>query len=432
MSSKFIIRGNKPLSGKVKIKGAKNAVSKMLIASLLTKEPIVLTNVPQNGETEIAIELCQHIGSKVAFKGDKITIQTPEIKNFRVKELSRRNRLPILALGPLLSRAGEAEVPMVGGDRIGPRPVDFHFAALEKLGAEIEMKDTTIVARAEKLYGNHIILPYPSVGATENTILAAVLAKGRTIITNAAIEPEIIDLIKLLQKMGAIIELGSGRQIYIEGVKELRSAEHKIMPDRIEAVSFATMALATGGDILVEDAIQEHLIAFLNTVRRLGAEYQVEPDDGIRFFQKKPLKAVHIETDTYPGFATDWQQPTVVLLTQVLGASIVHETVFEDRFGYIEDLKKMGADIDIETKCLGNLPCRFQGKLYNHSAVIRGKTPLSAAKMEMRDIRAGMAHVIAALVAEGDSEITGLEHIDRGYENIDGRIRALGGNIKRI
>lgn len=431
MSPKFIVRGNKPLSGKVKIKGAKNAVGKMLIASLLTKEPVVLTNVPLNGETEIAIEFCRHIGSEVLQNKDKITIQTPEIKTSRVEELSLRNRLPILALGPLLSRVGEAEVPMVGGDRIGPRPVDFHLAALEKLGAEIEMKDTTIVARAEKLYGSHIILPYPSIGATENTILAAVLAKGKTIITNAAIEPEIIDLIKLLQKMGAIIELGSGRQIYIEGVKELQAAEHKILPDRIEAASFAIMALATGGDILVEDAVQEHLIAFLNAIRRLGAEYRVEPDDGIRFFQEKPLKAIHVETDTYPGFATDWQQPAVVLLTQVSGVSTVHETVFEDRFGYVEDLKRMGANIDIEAKCLGNLPCRFQGKLYNHSAVIRGKTPLSAAKMEMRDIRAGMAHIIAALLAEGESEITGLEHIDRGYENIDGRIRALGGNIKR-
>jgi len=432
MSSKFIINGAKTLSGKVKIKGAKNAVGKMLIASLLTKEPIILTNAPNNGETEIAIELCRHIGSEVLQNGDKIKIQTSEIKNFRVEELSRRNRLPILALGPLLSRIGEAEVPMVGGDRIGPRPVDFHIAALEKLGVEIEMKDTTIVARAGKLYGANIILPYPSVGATENTILAAVMANGRTIITNAAIEPEIIDLIKLLQKMGAIIELGSNRQIYIEGVKELHAAEHKILPDRIETASFAVMALATGGDILVEDAVQEHLISFLNAIRRMGAEYQVQPDDGIRFFRKKPLKAIHIETDTYPGFATDWQQPTAVLLTQVAGVSIIHETVFEDRFGYIEDLKKMGADIDIESKCLGNLPCRFQGKLYNHSAVIRGQTKLQGSNIEMRDIRAGMAHIIAALVAQGESEITGLEHIDRGYENIDSRIKELGADIKRV
>lgn len=432
MSSKFIIRGGKTLSGKVNIRGAKNAVGKMLIASLLTAEPITLTNVPRNGETDIAIELCRHIGSEVLEEGDKIKIQTSEIKNCRVKELSRRNRLPILALGPLLARVGEAEVPMVGGDRIGPRPVDFHIAALEKLGAEIEMRDVSLMARAEKLYGSHIVLPYPSVGATENTILAAALAKGRTVITNAAIEPEIIDLIKLLQKMGAIIELGSNRQIYIEGVKELHAAEHKILPDRIEAASFAVMALATGGDILVEDAVQEHLIAFLNAVRRMGAEYQVLPDDGIRFFRRKPLKAIHIETDTYPGFATDWQQPTAVLLTQVSGTSIIHETVFEDRFGYLEDLKRMGADVDVESKCLGNLPCRFQGKLYNHSAVIRGKTPLRGAKMEMRDIRAGMAHIIAALIAEGESEVTGIEHIDRGYENIDSRIRELGGDIRRV
>jgi len=432
MPQKFLIKGGKPLSGKVRVRGAKNAVSKLLIASLLTKDEVVLTNVPLHEETKIAVEFCRSLGSEIEEEGSRIKIKTPEIKNSKVKELSRRNRLSILALGPLLSRAKEAEVPMVGGDRIGARPVNFHIAALEKLGAEIEIKDSTILASTSGLYGASIILPYPSVGATENTILASVLAKGRTTITNAALEPEIIDLIKFLQKMGAIIELGSNRQIYIEGVKELRGAEHRVLPDRLEAASFAIMALATGGEILVEEAVQEHLIAFLNAIRRIGAGYEVEPDDGIRFFRAGPLKAVHLETDTYPGFATDWQQPMAVLLTQAKGDSIIHETVYEDRFGYVEDLKKMGADIDLESKCLGNLPCRFQGKLYNHSAVIHGPASLQGAELVMRDIRAGMAHIVAALIARGVSRLTGIEHIDRGYEEIDSRIRELGGDIERV
>ena len=428
---KLIIQGGKKLTGSVKVKGAKNAIGKMLIASLLTEDKIILKNVPRNQETDIAIELCHRIGSEISVSEDTITACTPKIKNCRVTELSRRNRIPILALGPLLVRVGEGEVPMVGGDKIGPRPVNFHTASLEKLGAEIEIKESTIVARAKKLKGAMIILPYPSVGGTENTILTAVLAEGNTTIKNAAKEPEIVDLIKLLQKMGAIIEFGAEREIYIEGVKKLHGAEHSLLPDRLEVASFAFMALTTDGNILVEGADQNHLITFLNTVRRLGGEYEVE-ENGIRFFRGSNLKAIHVETDTYPGFATDWQQPLAVLLTQAKGNSIIHETVYEDRFGYTEDLRRMGAEIDVVTKCLGNLPCRFQGESYYHSAIIHGPTKLKGAKLEMRDIRAGMAHIMAALIAEGESEITGVEHIDRGYENIDGRIKNLGANIQRV
>jgi UDP-N-acetylglucosamine 1-carboxyvinyltransferase len=438
---KLVIKGGKKLSGTVRIKGAKNAIGKMLMASLLTEEEVVLKNVPRNQETEIAMEICQAIGSETEMKGDTVIARTPKIKNPRVTELSRRNRIPILALGPLLARTGEGEVPMVGGDKIGPRPVNFHTASLEKLGAEVEIKGptsaepwrdgSTIIAKAKKLKGALIILPYPSVGATENTILAAVLAEGNTTIKNAATEPEITDLIKLLQKMGAIIEFGANREIYIEGVKSLHGAEHSLLPDRIEAASFAVMALATDGDILVEGADQDHLITFLNTVRRLGGEYKVE-GTGIRFFRGGKLKAIHVETDTHPGFATDWQQPLAVLLTQAKGTSIIHETVYEDRFGYTEDLRRMGAEIDVITKCLGNLPCRFQGESHYHSAIISGPTNLKGTDLEMRDIRAGMAHIIAALVANGVSEIIGVEHIDRGYEDMDGRIKNLGADIERV
>ncbi|MFA4999639.1 MAG: UDP-N-acetylglucosamine 1-carboxyvinyltransferase [Parcubacteria group bacterium] len=428
---KLVIRGGKKLSGSVTVKGTKNAIGKMLMASLLTKDEVILKNAPRNQETEIAMEICRNIGSEVKMEENTVTVRTSKIKNSRVTELSRRNRIPILALGPLLARAGEGEVPMVGGDKIGPRPVNFHTASLEKLGAEVEIKESTILARAARLRGATIILPYPSVGATENTILASVLAEGNTVIKNAATEPEIIDMIKLLQKMGAIIELGANREIYIEGVKSLHGAEHTLLPDRIEAASFAVMAIATDGNILVEKANQEHLITFLNTIRRMGGEYTVE-ENGIRFFRGSRLKSVQIETDTHPGFATDWQQPLAVLLTQAKGRSIIHETVYEDRFGYTEDLRLMGAKIKVVTKCLGNLPCRFQGETYYHSAIFNGPTPLKGANVEMRDIRAGMAHIIAALVANGTSEITGVEHIDRGYENIDERIRNLGADIQRV
>ncbi|MBI4193137.1 MAG: UDP-N-acetylglucosamine 1-carboxyvinyltransferase [Candidatus Colwellbacteria bacterium] len=433
MLERFIIRGGKPLRGTIRVKGSKNAIGKLLMASLLTSEEVRLLNVPQNSETEIVVHLCEHIGSVVERRGDAITIRTAEIKNSRVKELPSKNRIPILALGPLLIRTGEVEVPMVGGDKIGARPVDFHIAALEKLGAEVRMENGTVLAMAPQgLHGAEIILPYPSVGATENTILSAVLAKGKTTIVNAATEPEIVDLVKMLQKMGAIIELGASRAIYIEGVGKLHGVEHALLPDRLEAASFAIMALATDGDILVEDAVQDHLITFLNAVRRLGGGYEIRPNDGIRFFRCGGLRALHIETDTHPGFATDWQQPLAVLLTQARGDSIIHETVYEDRFGYTGDLMKMGASIDLEKKCLGVLPCRYQGKLYNHSAVIHGQTPLHGAEIEMRDIRAGMAQVVAALIAEGESVVTGIHHIDRGYEKIDERMRTLGAEIERV
>ncbi|OHA08764.1 MAG: UDP-N-acetylglucosamine 1-carboxyvinyltransferase [Candidatus Sungbacteria bacterium RIFCSPLOWO2_01_FULL_60_25] len=424
------IIGGRPLVGEVRLAGTKNSINKVLIASLLTPEPVRFENVPAIGETDIVVELCQAIGSNVTRSGDVLTIETPEITNPRVKELSRKNRIPILAIGPLLVRAGVAEVPTVGGDQIGPRPVDFHLAILEKLGATIEVGET-IRAAAAGLHGNAIVLPYPSVGATETAILSAACARGLTHITNAATEPEVTDLIKLLQKMGAIIEIGTNRSITIEGVPELHGAEHRIMPDRNEATSFAVMALATGGDIVVEEAVQEHLITFLNAVRRIGGDYEIKPD-GIRFFRRNALRPIHIETDTHPGFMTDWQQPFSVLLTQAPGESIVHETVYEDRFNYTEDLRQMGADIAIVPECLGSLPCRFRGRRYNHTALIKGGTPLHATEIAMRDIRAGMAHIIAALIAEGATTINGLGQIDRGYERIDERIRNLGGNIRRM
>jgi UDP-N-acetylglucosamine 1-carboxyvinyltransferase len=373
------------------------------------------------------------VGSKIKIKNHRLEIQTPKITNFRVKQLSQRNRIPILALGPLLSRVKKAEVPVLGGDKIGHRPIDFHLGALEKMGARITVKDLIYRAETKGLRGVSVNLPYPSVGATENIILAAVLAKGKTEISGAAVEPEIIDLIKLLQKMGAIIELGVDRKIRIEGVKKLYGATHRIIPDRNEAVSFAVMALATGGKILVKEARQSHLINFLNAVRRLGGDFRVFPE-GIEFFRRpnSSFNPLVVETDPHPGFMTDWQQPFCILLTQAQGRSVIHETVYEERFAYTQELKKMGAKVKIANECLGNLPCRFSGKGYNHSCQIQGPTSLRGAEIVIPDIRAGIAHIIAALMAKGESLITGIEHIDRGYENLEERLKSLGARIERI
>jgi len=430
---KFIVQGNKKLEGEIEIKGSKNAATKALIASLLTDEECVLENFPQIGDVEITFDLCRAFGSEIKQDGSVVSIKTPSIKSATASALSRKNRISILALGPLLAREGRAEVPILGGDKIGHRPVDIHLSALKSLGAEIEVSENSFIASAVNgLKGAKIQLRYPSVGATESTILAAVLAKGKTTIKNAAIEPEIIDLIKMLQNMGAIIGLGTDRMIYIEGVKKLKGVKHKIITDRNEAASFACLGVAgVNNKIKIKGAIHEHLITFLNALRRVGGEYRVE-DDGIVFWRGDGLSAIELETDTHPGFMTDWQQPFTILLTQADGVSVVHETVYENRFGYIEDLNFMGANIKVFSKCLGELNCRFNGENHPHSAVISGPTPLKGINLKVPDLRAGMAHLIAALIAEGESTIDGVEEIDRGYEKVDERLNKLGANIKRI
>lgn len=432
MAEAFVINGGRQLKGRVRVSGAKNAASKMMIAALLTDERVELHNFPRIGDTAITEELCRAVGSTVKITKDACVIHTPEIKNHRVVSLSRRNRIPILAIGPLLARCGKAEVPVLGGDHIGPRPVNLHIDALSALGARILIEEGKYRAHASGgLHGAKIVFPFPSVGATETAILSAVLAKGKTVIHNAAIEPEILDLIKLLQKMGAIIELGANRVICIDGVERLRGARHRIIPDRNEAVSFACLAVATDGNIIVEDARQEDLITFLNALRRIGGEYEVL-ENGIAFWRDRDLHGIELETDAHPGFMTDWQQPFVALLTQARGVSVVHETIYEDRFAYIHDLNAMGANIKIFSKCLGELPCRFNGCGYEHSAVISGPTPLLGAKNIVRDLRAGIMQIIASLIAKGESTIKGIEEIDRGYETIDVRLRSLGADIKRI
>ncbi|MEI6481595.1 MAG: UDP-N-acetylglucosamine 1-carboxyvinyltransferase [Candidatus Saccharibacteria bacterium] len=424
------LHGGKALTGNISLSGAKNAATKMMIASLLTDEPVILDNCPNILDVDITQELITSLGASVKRVAGSLHIHTPTITNTTVSNMTRKNRIAVLALSPLLHRAGEADLPSVGGDEIGPRPVNYHIEALEKLGAKISHNEAGYHATTKKLSGTLISLPYPSVGATETIIFAAVLAKGRTRIDNAAIEPEIVDLVKLLQRMGAIIEFGANRTITIDGVKRLHGARYRVMTDRLEAASFGLLALATGGEIKVLGAKQDELMTFLNTVRRIGGDYTVD-EEGITFTRGgNQLVGIELETDTYPGFATDWQQPTVVLLTQAKGLSVIHETVYEDRFGYAKTLCDMGAEIGVFSKCLGEIPCRFAGRGIRHSAIVRGGTPLHGAKIEIPDIRAGMAHVIAALIADDSSELTGIEHLERGYESLWEKLSEIGADFK--
>lgn len=430
--SVFHITGGKPLVGEIAVSGAKNAASKMLIATLLTSEPVVLKNVPRQQETQITQEIIEAVGAHVDWRSqNEVCVTTSSISSTNATSLSRKNRISILALAPLLHRAGEAFVPRVGGDAIGPRPVNFHIDILKKMGAEIlETENGYQASVKKKLKGTLIELAYPSVGATETAILAGVLAEGRTTIRNAAGEPEVKQLIMMLQNMGAIIQINSGRWIEIFGVEKLRGTEVTVMPDRMEAASYASMAIGTRGEILVRGAEHAHMMSFLNAVRRIGGEYEVKPN-GILFRGTRPLKGIELETDTHPGFMTDWQQPFVTVLTQAEGTSVVHETVYEERFGYTEALTKMGADISLFSNCLGEIECRFKGMNYKHSAVINGPSKLHAAEVEVPDIRAGLAFVVAALIAEGTSILTGIEHLDRGYENLEEKLRGVGADIKR-
>ena len=428
--NKIKITGGVPLKGQVKIAGAKNAASKMMIASLLTDEEVVIKNVPLQKETDIAKEMVEMVGAESKLEDHTLKLQTKKIINTSAMSLSRRNRLAILLVAPLLHRAGEARVPMVGGDQIGPRPIGFHLEALQKMGARIQDgMDGYHVSAPEGLRGAVIELPYPSVGATETVLFAGVLAQGRTVIKNAAIEPEIVELIMMLQKMGAIVEMGAGRQIEIVGVEKLHGCEHTVIPDRLEAASYACMALATRGEIFCQGARHDHMITFLNAVRLIGGEYEVKPD-GILFKGAEHYQGLQLETDTHPGFATDWQQPFLVVLTQAEGTSVIHETVYQERFGYTETLRKMGADISLFSNCLGELPCRFKDQNYRHSAVVKGPTPLAATEMTVPDIRAGLAYVLAALVAQGTSFIGGVEHLERGYEDLYGKLTAVGAQIE--
>ncbi|NLW87425.1 MAG: UDP-N-acetylglucosamine 1-carboxyvinyltransferase [Planctomycetes bacterium] len=430
----LVVEGGSPLKGSVEVRGAKNVVTKLMVASMLTDEPCIFSNVPSIGDGRLTQAICQSMGMRCRQSSEHVlAVQTSDIIRSDVPaEYAGSNRLAIMLLGPLLHRKGRAVIPAVsGGDRIGPRPVDFHLEGYRMMGANIEVRDQAYLVRApQRLKGTEIILPYPSVTTTENLLIAAVLAEGKTFIRNAAIEPEVMDLIMFLQKMGAIIDYNVDRTLAIEGVKSLGGTKHEIMPDRIVAASLGAAAIATGGDIFVKGARQADMSTFLNALRRIGGGFDVE-SDGIRFYRQGELKSITLETNVHPGFMTDWQPPFVILLTQAHGISVVHETVFEDRFGYVKELQRMGADVGLYDTCLGRLPCRFASSNYKHSCVIKGPTRLHGADVSIPDLRAGFTYLIAAILAEGTSVIDGVHHLDRGYESIDKTLCALGAKITR-
>lgn len=435
------ICGGRPLSGTVCASGAKNAMSKLIVASLLSDRRCTFFNVPDVGDVALTLAMCREVGMEYVWdrQAKVLEVQTKELKTTYIPQrFSGSNRVPILMMGALLARSDEdIVVPVPALETTDSKPVDFHIDALKTLGATIELKSTRKevafhACAPQGLNGGVIQLPYPSVGATENSILAAVTARGTTIIRNAAVEPEIVELILFLQKLGAHIVLEADRTITILGTRSFHPTEHQVMPDRTEAASFAMLALASGGKIFVEGARHDHLISFLNAVREVGGLFSVR-HNGIEFWADQPLKGgLHIETDVHPGFMTDWQQPFVVMLTQAEGSSIVHETVYEHRFGYVDALNSMGAQICTFHQCLGSRHCRFSDHAHPHSAIIRGKTPLHGSHITIPDLRAGFSYLMAALLAEGESVISGLDFLDRSHERVVCKLQGLGADISYI
>ncbi len=431
MSSALTITGGVPLQGTIRVRGAKNLVPKAMVAALLGSTPSTLQNVPHIKDVQVVTDLLALHGVEVDNDGQgTLTLDPSNVVRAQHADIDAHagdSRIPILLCGPLLHTLGEAFIPDLGGCKIGDRPINYHLDVLRHFGAKVEKLDSGIRMSAPNgLHGAKVELPYPSVGATEQVLLSATRARGRTELRGAATEPEIMDLIAILQKMGAIITVQTDRVIHIEGVEILSGYRHRAMSDRIEAASWGSAALATGGDILVEGAAQADMMTFLNTFRKVGGDLDIR-EDGIRFSHPgRALKPIVVETDVHPGFMTDWQQPLVVALTQAEGVSIVHETVYENRFGFTHALQRMGANIQLHRDCLGSTPCRFGQSNFVHSAIISGRTGLRAQDIHVPDLRGGFSHLIAALSAEGQSHVTGVELIERGYEHFTRKLEALG------
>jgi UDP-N-acetylglucosamine 1-carboxyvinyltransferase len=444
------VHGGTPLHGRIRVRGAKNLVSKAMVAALLGETPSRLFDVPRIRDVEVVSGLLELHGVKVSNGADdgELVMDPTNVESASSDEINVHagsSRIPILLCGPLLHRLGHAFIPDLGGCHIGPRPIDFHIQALRQFGAVVDKTPEGMHLTAPTgLHGTKLELPYPSVGATEQVLLTAARAEGVTELRNAAVEPEIVDLICILQKMGAIITVHTDRVIEIQGVPKLHGYHHRPIPDRIEAASWAAAALATHGDVEVLGAQQADMMTFLNVFRSVGGQFEITDartsrtgvtgqEGGIRFWHPGgELKAVALETDVHPGFMTDWQQPLVVALTQARGLSIVHETVYEQRLGYTDALNSMGATIQVYRDCLGGTPCRFGRRNFKHSAVIAGPSKLHAADLVIPDLRAGFSHLIAALAAEGTSRVYGVDLINRGYEDFEGKLAALGAHVERL
>ncbi len=414
--SKLLVEKSPPLRGNVRISGAKNSALPILAASLLGTEDIILEDVPQLKDVEVMCEVLSSLGAKVEFL-DKgvIKINSKNVNSYETPyELMSKMRASFLVMGPLLTRLGKAKTSMPGGCAIGTRPIDLHLKGFRALGAEIDVDHGYIGAYADKLVGDRIYLDFPSVGATENIMMAAVMAEGETIIDNAAMEPEIVDLANFLNKLGAQIKGVGTSTIRIKGVKELGGATHSIIPDRIEAGTFMVAAAITKGDVIVENVITSHIKPIIAKLREAGCEVW-EEEDKVRVVGTDNLKAVDIKTLPYPGFPTDMQAQFMALMSVAQGTSVIIETVFENRFMHVDELKRMGADIKIDGR----------------SAIVQGVKELMSAPVKATDLRAGAALILAGLKADGVTEISDIYHIDRGYENIEEKFTKLGAKIYR-
>lgn len=406
-----------------------------MVAALLGSDASYLSNVPEIKDVEVVTNLLKLHGvdiQKDPETGD-LCLDPKNAKTASTVDIDAHagdSRIPILLCGPLIHSIGEAFIPDLGGCKIGDRPIDYHLNVLRQFGAVVEKRHAGIHISAPKgLHGAKLDLPYPSVGATEQVLLTATRAEGITELRGAATEPEIVDLIAVLQKMGAIISVQTDRTIRIEGVTELSGYRHRALPDRIESASWASAALVSRGDIYVAGANQTDMMTFLNTYRKIGGAFDID-DAGIRFYHPGgKLSPLVLETDVHPGFMTDWQQPLVVALTQADGVSIVHETVYENRFGFTEALVRMGASIQVHRECLGSGECRFGQRNFLHSAVISGPAQLSGTEIDVPDLRGGFSHLIAALAATGTSRVTGIELINRGYERFTQKLEGLGADF---
>lgn len=435
---KYIITGGNKLAGEVAVSGAKNVVLKAMIAACLTGEPVEIKNVPLINDFFILVELVREIGGKVHLSGHTVKIEVKEILNTKIPlDMGAKIRTSSMFAAPLLARRGEALIPNPGGCRIGARPIDRHIEALEALGVASRYRsaDGYFHLKTKGLTGANYRFSKNTHTGTELLILTAVLAEGMTVIENAAEEPEIDDLIILLTQMGADIKRVKPRVIKINGVKKLHGTSYTIMPDRNEAVTFAILSALTGGAIFVKNVDMDHLQAFLKEFKHAGGSWKGSAQ-GVQFFVKKNVSPTNIVTAPHPSFMTDWQGPWAIFMTQAGGTSTIHETVYENRFGYYEELLKMGADLELFSPKVAD-PKKFYNFNYSEkdngikqAIRISGPTSLHNAVLNISDLRAGATVLIAALIARGESVLYGVEILERGYEALDTRLKKLGADIE--
>jgi UDP-N-acetylglucosamine 1-carboxyvinyltransferase len=415
MAAKLVIEGGVPLRGEVRISAAKNAALPLLAASLLSEAPIVLENVPRLADVTTICKLLGRLGTEVR-QEDALTVAcTPRLTSFEAPyELVSTMRASVLVLGPLVARAGRARVALPGGCAIGVRPIDLHLKGLERLGAEIQLTQGYVEARASRLKGARIVFDLVTVTGTENLMMAAALAEGTTILENAAREPEIPDLARLLTAMGAKIHGAGTERIEIEGVPELGGARHRIIPDRVEAGTFLVAGAITRGDVTLRDVVPDHLTAVLDKLEATGARLDLGPDR-VRIRAGDRPRPTDIVTNPFPGFATDMQAQMMVLLGLADGSSVITETIFENRFMHAAELRRLGASIEID----------------GHRAVVRGVEAYQGAPVMATDLRASASLVLAGLAAAGRTEVARVYHLDRGYEEMETKLAGLGARIRR-